>query len=86
MGRSVTGMLIDSDRLRQAILTTMPERSEVLLIVDSQPDGIVRCKDCKYRFVDGDNVRFNMCLLNHNKVQQDDWFCADGERKDNDNG
>lgn len=86
MGRSVTGMLIDSDRLRQAILTTMPERSEVLLIVDNQPEGIVRCKDCKYRFADGDNVRFNVCLLNHNKVQPDDWFCADGERKDNDNG
>lgn len=43
---------------------------------------VVRCKDCKYRFVDGDNVRFNMCLLNHNKVQPDDWFCADGVAKD----
>ena len=43
---------------------------------------IVRCKDCKYHFVDGDNVCFNMCLLNHNKVQSDDWFCADGERKE----
>ena len=42
---------------------------------------VVRCKDCKYRFVDGDNVRFNMCLLNHNKVQPDDWFCADGESR-----
>ena len=43
---------------------------------------LVRCKDCKYRYVDGDNVRFNMCLLDHNKVQSDDWFCADGERKE----
>lgn len=42
---------------------------------------VVRCKDCKYRFVDGDNVSFNICLLNHNKVQPDDWFCADGERE-----
>jgi hypothetical protein len=41
---------------------------------------IVRCKDCKHRFVDGENVRFNVCELNHNKVQADDWFCADGER------
>lgn len=41
---------------------------------------VVRCKECKYRFVDGENVRFNMCLLNHNRVQNDDWFCADGER------
>ena len=30
--------LIDADRLRQAILTIMPERSEVLLVVDAQPD------------------------------------------------
>ena len=50
-------------------------------VVD-RPQELVRCKDCKYRFVDGDNVRFNMCLLNHNKVQPDDWFCADGERKE----
>lgn len=41
----------------------------------------VRCKDCKHCFVDGDNVRFNVCELNHNRVQADDWFCADGERK-----
>lgn len=42
---------------------------------------VVRCKDCKHRFVDGENVRFNCCELNHNKVQSDDWFCADGERR-----
>lgn len=45
---------------------------------------IVRCKDCKHCFVDGDNVRYNVCDLNHNKVQRDDWFCADGERREND--
>lgn len=43
---------------------------------------LVLCKDCKYHFVDGDNVHFNMCLLNHNRVQSDDWYCADGERKE----
>lgn len=42
---------------------------------------VVRCGECKHRYVDGDNVRFNVCELNHNKVQSDDWFCADGERK-----
>lgn len=45
---------------------------------------VVRCKDCKHRFVDGENVRFNVCELNHNKVQSDDWFCADGERRESD--
>lgn len=43
--------------------------------------NIVRCKDCQHCFVDGDNVRFNVCELNHIRVQADDWFCADGERK-----
>lgn len=33
--------LIDADALRQAILSTMPERSEVLLIVDNQPEKSV---------------------------------------------
>ena len=48
----------------------------------AQPE-IVRCKDCKHRYVDGDNVRYNACELNHNNVQSDDWFCADGERREN---
>lgn len=42
---------------------------------------LVRCKDCKHCFADGTNVRYNVCELNHNKVQGDNWFCADGERK-----
>lgn len=45
---------------------------------------LVRCGECKHCFVDGDNVRFNVCELTHNRVQSDDWFCADGERKSND--
>lgn len=45
---------------------------------------LVRCGECKYRYVDGDNVRYNLCLLNHNKVQSDEWYCADGERRADD--
>ena len=51
-------------------------------IADMDSIEIVRCGECKHRFVDGDNVRFNVCELNHNKAQSDDWFCADGERKE----
>ena len=51
-------------------------------IADMDSIDLVRCGECKHRFVDGDNVRFNVCELNHNKVQSDDWFCANGERKD----
>lgn len=47
----------------------------------AQPE-IIRCKDCKHRYVDGDGVRYNVCELNHNKAQSDEWFCANGKRKD----
>ena len=43
---------------------------------------IIRCKDCKHHFVAGENVRYALCDLNHNKYQSDDWFCADGEKKE----
>lgn len=73
-------MLIDSDRLRQSILTTMPERSEVLLIVDNQPEGVVRCKDCKH----SEKVNnIYVCGVDRHYVitRKSDWFCADGERR-----
>lgn len=76
-------MLIDSDRLRQAILTTMPERSEVLLIVDNQPEGIVRCKDCK-------NWKTNTQFCTRwsapfaTQHTSPNWYCADAERKEGD--
>ena len=44
---------------------------------------LVRCRDCKHCFVDGDGIKYNICELLHNKVQADDWYCADGERKEN---
>jgi len=50
--------------------------------VDVEILPLVLCKDCKHCYVDGENVRFNVCELDHNKVQSGDWFCADGERKE----
>jgi hypothetical protein len=49
----------------------------------AQPQ-IIRCGQCKHCYVDGEGVLFNVCELNHNKVQSDDWYCADGERGDSD--
>ena len=46
--------------------------------------GVIRCKDCKHRYVDGDGVRYNVCDQNHNNAQSDDWFCADAERREQD--
>lgn len=59
------------------VLTEIRDRLNTLPTIE-----IVRCRECRHRFVDGENVRFNVCELNHNKVQADDWFCADGERRD----
>ncbi len=43
---------------------------------------VVRCKDCKHRFITGENVRYAVCELNHSRLMPDDWYCADGERKE----
>lgn len=43
---------------------------------------LIRCGECIHRFVAGEVVRYNVCELSHNIAQPDDWFCADGERKD----
>ena len=40
--------------------------------VDAVP--VIRCKDCKY-------FQTRLC---ENEDNYDDWFCADGERKEND--
>ena len=43
---------------------------------------VVYCKDCKHHYKEGEQVVVNRCELNHNSVQSDEWFCADGERKE----
>ena len=45
---------------------------------------VVRCKDCRHFFNNGtDNVAIYECDLLHEKMR-DDFFCADGERRMND--
>lgn len=58
---------------------------ELLNIAEEEPVDavqIVRCRECIHRYVDGENVLFNRCELNHNFVQADDWYCADGEMRE----
>ena len=72
------------ERIGKLSWTTAEVKQWIVDFVEDLPSAqpeIIRCKDCKHRFVDGDNVRFNVCELNHNKVQADDWFCADAERR-----
>ena len=54
---------------------------DVIEALPSEQPEIIRCKECKHRYTDGENVVFNVCELNHNKVQSDDWYCADAERR-----
>ena len=50
-------------------------------MIDGQPDALIRCKDCK-RLSSPENV---VPFCNHIKKFVDaDWFCADGERRDDD--
>ncbi len=48
-------------------------------VIDIRP--LVLCKNCKHRFIDGNNVKVARCELNHNELMPDEWFCADGEAK-----
>ena len=43
-------------------------------------EDIVHCKDCKHRFNDEECHICNLC--GRLKFPDDDWFCADGEAKD----
>ena len=43
---------------------------------------LIMCKDCKYKYTEGENVTANYCLLAHNIAMPDDWHCADAERKE----
>ena len=80
--------LIDADALHRKVMTetnpygkpTIDYDSGVKVLewieqaptVDAVP--VVRCKDCKY-------FKTPLC---QNEDNHDNWFCADGERKDGD--
>ena len=58
--------------------------ADMLNFLPSAQPEIIRCGKCKHRYTEGENVVYNVCELNHNKVQPDDWFCADAERRTDD--
>ena len=83
--------LIDADALKRNFEANVPAFAQDMVpgicyiidrarTIDAVP--VIRCKDCKHCIEDkGDLVSVKVCELNHNKVQPDDWFCADGERE-----
>lgn len=43
---------------------------------------IVKCKDCMYyKFYGLENEIVSECLFDHAYMPYEDWFCADGERR-----
>lgn len=47
---------------------------------------VVRCKDCKYRMTEVSNDEKTMCYCPFvDRYTVDDWYCADGERRDDEN-
>ena len=75
--------LIDADKFEvySHTLTSLDFDAGVLSVLeklDAAPTvdavEVVRCKDCKY-------FKTRLC---ENEDNYDDWFCADGERKEND--
>ena len=57
-------------------------------IAELEEIDIVHCKDCKH-WTDSDGVyrrgcnAESKCRVNCKEVMSGDWFCADGERDDN---
>ena len=51
---------------------------------DDNHGELVRCRDCKHFYinVDFNDAIYNECKLNHAEGQDDDFYCADGERKE----
>ena len=43
-------------------------------LIEEAPEAVIRCKDCKKR------NQHHECEYGYHS---DDWFCADGERKEN---
>lgn len=56
-----------------------------ITVLPAQPE-IIRCKDCKYRYID--EVHGPSCELDTGdpyatgrNADEDNWFCADAERR-----
>ena len=72
--------LIDADALADALFEKRKNYPQwVADTIGAMPDAIVRCKDCIDRRVCAIAKRHDG--FTYNKFDPD-WFCADGERKD----
>jgi len=87
--------LIDADKLVKALThhwDRYPLKKQELMatldIISTMPEAVVRCKDCKYRRVSEKGLFKSgyfceRCHIDSFMKDCDDWFCADGERREN---
>lgn len=92
-------VLIDKAALLNKIATEVHYDSEhslemyakMLSLINDAPDGVVRCKDCKWYEIeqikrDGtDDKRYkpSVCVIGvYAEPRKADWYCADGERRE----
>ena len=74
--------LIYADALADALFEKRKNYPQwVADTIGSMPEAVVRCKDCKFQVDRG--RRYHECDK-HFLLAKDDWYCADGERKDGD--
>lgn len=60
------------------------ERASVQRYIDSistEAVKVVRCKDCRHRYEEGDNTHYYWCRLNDRPIDDTD-YCAWGERRE----
>lgn len=74
--------LIDADALADALFEKRKNYPQwVADAIGNMPDAIVRCKDCKHYNIIGCAGGFGWCER-YDMGHTDEWFCADGERKE----
>ena len=68
--------LIDADALADALFEKRRNYPQwVAETIGNMPEAVVRCKDCKHR-------ETMFCSMYFVGTTEDDWFCADGERRE----
>ena len=80
---------IDADALKKRVSELIiPDWTRTLIRswLDSAPTvdavQVVRCRDCKYCYAEGFVNARNVCEKHYDFGNvDDDWFCADGERR-----
>ena len=86
------GRLIDADSLKAEIAKRTPhfvQRIKFTPCFEAIRDAktvdaveVVRCKSCKWWFMDKKYDGLYRCA-NDGLLHKPDWFCADGERREN---